>query len=223
MDARLAFAIELEQRDEVVGARLAELAELTRAVRDVTNRAAEVHAFFGRLPAERELLARQAADAEAALARARAAQEAAAQAVERARRDEAREAARRDEARAAADVRDAEERLDRLGARRGALEHEAEQLGAESADLERAAAGLAQRLEAAPRASRTAPPKAGLDEVAAWGARAGAALFVARAGLEAERERIVREANELASSALGEPLHSTSVALVRRRLEQSLG
>ena len=45
---------------------------------------------------------------------------------------------------------------------------------------------------------------------------------MARAGLEAERERIVREGNELASSVLGEPLYTASVAQVRKRLEEAL-
>jgi hypothetical protein len=47
-------------------------------------------------------------------------------------------------------------------------------------------------------------------------------VLVARGGLETERERIVREANELASSVLGEPLYTASVAVVRRRLEEQL-
>jgi hypothetical protein len=39
---------------------------------------------------------------------------------------------------------------------------------------------------------------------------------------EQERERLVREANELGGSALGEQLAGSSVALVRRRLEEAL-
>ena len=55
-----------------------------------------------------------------------------------------------------------------------------------------------------------------------YAARAHAALFVVRGGLENERERIVLEANSLAASALGEQGGGASVALVRQRLEASL-
>ena len=64
------------------------------------------------------------------------------------------------------------------------------------------------------------PPGPGIEGVLEWAARAHAAVFVARSGLETERERVVREANELAASVLGEPLYATSVALVRQRLEE---
>ena len=65
-------------------------------------------------------------------------------------------------------------------------------------------------------------PGTSLDELEEWGARAHAALFVVVGGLEGERERIVLEANALAAAALGEQTGAASVALVRRRLEQSL-
>jgi len=49
-----------------------------------------------------------------------------------------------------------------------------------------------------------------------------AALFVVRGQREGERERLVREANELGGSVLGEQVAGASVALVRRRLEEAL-
>jgi hypothetical protein len=66
------------------------------------------------------------------------------------------------------------------------------------------------------------PPGPGIAGVLEWAASAHAAVLVVRSGLETERERVVREANELASSVLGEPLYATSVAAVRRRLEGRL-
>ena len=66
------------------------------------------------------------------------------------------------------------------------------------------------------------PPERGLDGLADWGARAHAAVFVARSGLETERGRVVREASELAASVLGDPLAATSVAGIRERLEERL-
>jgi hypothetical protein len=61
----------------------------------------------------------------------------------------------------------------------------------------------------------------GLDGIDEWGSRVAAALLVVRSGLDTERERLVREANELAASVLGDRDVGTSVALVRARLERA--
>ena len=66
-------------------------------------------------------------------------------------------------------------------------------------------------------------PGVSLAEIEEWGARAHAALFLVRGSLEGERERLVLEANGLAAAALGDHAGGSSVALVRRRLEESLG
>ena len=66
-------------------------------------------------------------------------------------------------------------------------------------------------------------PGSDLDDVEEWGARVRSALFVARGTLETERERIVVEANALGTAVLGETLGGSSVAVIRRRLEESLG
>jgi hypothetical protein len=58
-----------------------------------------------------------------------------------------------------------------------------------------------------------------LAELEDWGGQVRSALFVARGTLEAERERVVVEANVLGASVLGEQLGASSVALVRRRIE----
>ena len=222
MDARLALAAELEQQDRAVAQRLEALAELAGAVAELRAGAEAVRAFHEALPGERAHLDEAEAEAIRGLEQARAAVAAAQDAVARARGEDARETARRDEARAASALRAAEERLERLRGRRSVLERQAEQREVEAVGLERRAGELAAGLAASPRVSATAPPEPGLEGVLDWASRAHAALLVARGGLETERERIVREANELASSVLGEPLHSTSVALVRTRLEAAL-
>ncbi|MDQ3857803.1 MAG: hypothetical protein M3327_05050, partial [Actinomycetota bacterium] len=58
-----------------------------------------------------------------------------------------------------------------------------------------------------------------LADVARWATEARAALFVARGRLAAEREALIRQANELGTVVLGEPLASQSAALVARRVE----
>jgi hypothetical protein len=46
-------------------------------------------------------------------------------------------------------------------------------------------------------------------------------LLVVRSGLETERERLIRQANEIAASVLGDPAHATAVSRVRAELERA--
>jgi hypothetical protein len=64
------------------------------------------------------------------------------------------------------------------------------------------------------------PPGETLPELVAWADRVGAALLVVRGVLVAERERLLREAGELGTAALGEPVYGASVSMVRRRIEE---
>ena len=220
MDPSLAYALELEQRDETAAALLATLAALDRRIGEVRAGAERVAAFRERLPADRTHLETALAEAERQLEAARDAAARAHEAVERARNEDARATARRHEAHAASDLHTTEERRDRLVVRGEALDREAEDAEAEAAMLDAAARELSTELESAPRVARPEPPAPGIEGVLEWAARAHAAVFVAGSGLETERERVVREANELAASVLGEPLYATSVALVRQRLEE---
>ncbi len=222
MDSRLAFAVELEQRDATVAERIDELAATSAEVERIRARAAEIGSRLEGVPAERAHLDEADAEAARAFEQAQAALARAEEALARAHGADAREQAELTRARAATAVRGEEERRERLAARRATLEHEAEQLAAEALELERGAAALAGRLDGSSRVSATAPPAPGLAGVVDWGARAHAAVLLARAGLDSERDRLVREANELASSVLGEPLYTASVPLVRRRLEEEL-
>jgi hypothetical protein len=89
--------------------------------------------------------------------------------------------------------------------------------------LEERSRAVSGRVAALARVSREGAeaPEPGLEGTIAWASRARAALWVVRSGLEGERERVVREANELGASVLGEPLAATSVATVRKRLERA--
>jgi chromosome segregation protein len=221
------LARELEQRDEALAAAIAELAELESEVAAVRARAGGLEDFLERLPDERRQAAAAVAEARGELERRRAelrrAEEALAEAEARRRPDADAVAEAR---RAVVRTRDAVASGDRKLAR---AEEEAEQLEARAAEAERAvpeleteSGRLAERLRALPRVSRAGAeePRPGLEGVLGWAERALSTLFVARSGLETERERVVREANELGASALGEPLSATSVALVRKRLEE---
>ena len=116
--------------------------------------------------------------------------------------------AERDVLRAREAVAESVARIDRaLARRRALLEHEAV-LRAEAEGLTVAARETAAAILEVPSVSSSgrSRPGAGLAEIEEWGGRAHAALFVVRGGLEAERERIVVEANVLAAAVLREPL-----------------
>jgi hypothetical protein len=227
-DARLALVRELERADEEVAALLTELDELFARVETLRRRALELEAFFARLPAERTAAGRavqetQRAAAEADETAARAAAELGA--AEASGKDERIAAARRFEIRA----RDAASTAARLASEARAA---AASLEERAAGSEQEAAGLgeeARELAAALRERPGLATEAGLDlgaglaGVSKWAAQARAALLVARTALAADRDAVIRQANELGSLVLGEPLGATAAAAVARRLERELG
>jgi chromosome segregation ATPase len=222
----LRLARELEQRDAALAASIAELAELERDVEWLRARAEEVQALLDRLPAERVAAAADVASAREELAVRQGAlreAEAALAAAEGGRDEEAVAAARRGLVRARDAVSSAERKLARAEAAAAEVERSADAARRETPELEERARKVASRMRGVARVARAGAEDPGLTlaGVVDWAARARATLFVARGGLETERERGVREANELGASVLGEPLVATSVALVRRRLEES--
>lgn len=205
------------------------MADLADRASDLRLRGAEISSALARLPAERDDAARlrDAAVAEADTAReqVRLAEERIDQ-LERSRRRrvDQLERARKEALTARELLADALSRVERLGAREGELDNLERALREESTELARAAAGIAAELERLPQIGRDAArePGATLAELEEWGFLVRSTLFVARGTLEAERERVVVEANALGAAALGEDLGGASVALVRRRLEAEL-
>jgi chromosome segregation ATPase len=225
----LTLARELEQHDRDVAARIETIVHLLEQVDDARARARKVRGALAAMPeqvehaeqaardagAREDESRRELADAERRLGevgRSRRAGEDAKAAAERAVRRAT--VALTDAAATAARMR---ARLTELASDEVALRAEGEGLVVEARDVARAVADL-------PRISDSgrAEPGTTLGEIEHWGARAHAALFVVRGGLENERERIVLEANGLAAAVLGDHVGGASVALVRRRLELSL-
>jgi chromosome segregation ATPase len=225
----VSYARELEQRDADVAARIDAVTEVLSDVDDLRARARLVQASLEALPVEREhaeLAVQNAQERETAALMELADAERQLEEVARSRRPAAEAKARAEQAVrrttvAAADAADATARLrDRVEATVAdeiALRAQAEGLVAELAELTR-------RVSEVPRLSDSgrSAPGTSLAEIDEWGARAHAALFVVRGGLESEREKVVLEAHALAAAALGEQTAGASVALVRRRLEESL-
>jgi len=228
-DDLLALARDLERRDVDLAARIAAAGDLLRRVDSVREEARELQAALVAIPgeiahaeeAERDARTREA-DARLELAEAeRRLGEAG-----RSRRagEDVKTAAERAVRRAAVAAEDAATTVARMRDRLGALVSEEAALQAEGEGLAVEARHVAAAVADAPRVSESgrSVPGASLAEIEEWGARAHAALFVVRGGLENERERIVFEANALAAAALGDHAGGSSVALVVRRLEQSL-
>jgi hypothetical protein len=137
--------------------------------------------------------------------------------------DEAKAEAIRAVRRATVGTADAADTVTRMRERIAALAGDEVALNAEAEGLAVEAQRVALEVAEVPRVSDSgrAAPGRSLADIDEWGARAHAALFIVRGGLESEREKLVFEANALSAAALGEA-DGASVALVRRRLEASL-
>lgn len=228
--AVVARAADLERQDRVLAEELDTLSDLAGRAGELRARSAEVRVALERMPVEIEDVDRRIHEAEeetdAARVQLRLAEERVVS-LERGRRPRTDELdrARREAATARELAADAGSRVARLRALRQQLDADERALVEEGASLSRAAADVASELRRIPRIGQAAgrDPGESLAELEQWGALVRSALFVARGTLEAERERIVDEANALGATVLGESLGASSVALVRRRLEQELG
>jgi hypothetical protein len=210
----LQIADDLERRDEQAAEALLEVERLQSNVEELRTHAAATAEFLRTYPAVHAQLEEDDRAAEEARAAAERAVADAAAEVERARNDADRLAAERHVQQARDRVREAELWDERTRHERIRLALEADERQRDAEQLETRAHELAGR----PYLARAvAPPAGGLHGVLDWGARARGELLVAHAALATERDKVVREATELAASVLGEPL--TRVAGLRDRLE----
>jgi chromosome segregation ATPase len=229
-DALLAHAAELERRDDAIAEQLEVIRALEERTEAVRARAVDAGAALERIPGELEELRRRRRDAQAEAAAARTEVERAdarlLAALEsgRRRRVEELERARKEAATAREALTDATARRERVDELEAALRADERALAAEGAELARIAAATAAEARSVGRIAEAAGREPGetFDAIDEWAAHMRSALLVARGTLETERERIVVEANVLGASVLGEELGTSSVALVRRRLEAHL-
>jgi len=126
--------------------------------------------------------------------------------VERATDDLARTHAEHAVERARDHIGVAEARLARATAAEAELEEQAAIAQNELTSLD----ARAREIEGVP------PPEGDLEE---WASRAHAELFVAAGQVDAQRERVIREANELASMLLGEATFGSTAAQALARVE----
>jgi chromosome segregation ATPase len=226
----LAHAAALERRDAAVARELDVVRALAERAAAVRGRAGEIRTKLERIPADLAELEARRVETEAAGARAQTELEAAEARVAelergRRRRPDELERARSETRAARALLADTESQLARIDGQTADLRAEEEALHREARELSHHATTLAAEVRGVTRVTESAGNEPGddLGDVEECGARARAALFVARGTLETERERIVLEANALGTAVLGESLGASSVAVVRRRLEDRLG
>jgi chromosome segregation ATPase len=226
----LAHAAELERRDTEIANELDVVRGLEERVGAIRERVGVVREALERVPLERESLDRLRDEAEEAVTAARAEAERTAARVAslesgRRKRDDELDRARKEAATARDTLADALATRTRIDERGSALDEEGRVLRAEAGELTKAAERVAEDVRGVGRVTESAgrAPGTSLAELDEWGSRVRSALFVARGTLETERERVVVEANVLGASVLGEQLGTSSVALVRRRLESAAG
>jgi DNA repair exonuclease SbcCD ATPase subunit len=198
----------LSARDAELSEHSAELRRLDEEVAAIRARAEMVDAFLSAYPEE---TARRASELRAAgqdLEHRRRELQDAEHAVSSADGDEAREHAERARIRAVDHVAVAQARVDRAQAAVSQIERDAAAVPAELPELLERAAGL----------PGLAPP-ADAQSLVGWASHAHAELFVALGQTDTQRERVIREANELASMLLGEETYGATVAQALARVD----
>jgi chromosome segregation ATPase len=226
----IAHAAELERRDSEIANELEVVRHLEERVGAIRGRAGGVRQALERVPLEREDLDRRRIEADEAVTAAhadvdRTESRVASLEAGRRKRDDELGRARKEAATARDALADAVAVRARVDELESALAEEERALLAEGEQLTGAAQLVAEGVRDVGRVTESAgrAPGTSLADLDDWGGRVRAALFVARGTLEAERERVVLEANALGTSVLGEQLGTSSVALVRRRLEAAAG
>jgi chromosome segregation ATPase len=225
--ALLETAAALEARDAELEAALEPVEELSRRAAHVHERALALERFLAGAPVELAGLEREEVEARERRTeadRALAAAERTAEEVSSSRRasDEKRAQAERALVRAREAAADAAAHIERVLESQRRLLAEEQAARGEATLLAHEAADTTAAVRELPRVSDSGrtPPGDTLPDLAAWADRVEAALLVVRGGLIVERERLLREAGELAAAALGEPLYGASVSMVLRRLEE---
>jgi chromosome segregation ATPase len=191
----------------------AELSERASALRGLDETAAAIRAraeaidaFFAAYPEEEARRSAELTEADEELTRRREELAEAERRLAETHDDEARIHAEHAVARAVDHIAVAGSRGERAQSAHDQLEREASELPRELNEL-----------EARARAVSDVPPLGG--SLIEWASHAHAELFVAAGQIDVQRERVIREAHELATMLLGEPTYGATVAQALARVE----
>jgi len=196
----------LAARDAELAERRGEITQREEEIAAIRGRAEQIEAALAAQPAEQRSREDELDEARAELERRREELVHAERALEEAQSDEERDRARHGVDRARDHIAVAQARVDRAETAVAELAREARDLPAELESLE-------VRARALPDTPRLA------GSLVDWASRSHAEAFVAARQIDTERERIIREANELASMLLGEPAYGSTPAQALRRVE----
>ena len=202
-DRALSELRDLARRDAELATRAAELRGRDGEVNGLRRRAEAIDAFFATFAEEDARRSAAVAAAAAELANRHAELEQAEAALAQVRDDDARIHAQRAVDRARDHIAVAKKSLARAEGAAAELEREAVELPDELAEIE-------ERSDAGVQGARAL-----ID----WASRRHAELFVAAGQIDTQRERVIREANELASMLLGEQTFGATVAQALARVE----
>lgn len=204
----------LAAQDEELERQATRLRELDRDVAGLRAAADAVGRFYAAYP-EQEAARRHALqDAEVDLERRRSELRDAEATIAAANDDVARAHAQHAVDRAHDHVGVAEARVARVREARDELEQEAAALPERLSELEARATAIANDVPDVPE------PGEGPRSLGDWASHAHAALFVAAGQTDTLRERLIREANELASMLTGEPAYGSTASQALARAER---
>jgi DNA repair exonuclease SbcCD ATPase subunit len=194
----------LAARDRELEERASSLRSLDAAVAEIRERAEAITAFFAGLAAQDQRLREIEARERDALSRRCSELKEARAGVEGSRSDEERLLAEKRLARAVDHVKHAERALEQARGERRAFDKNADRLTGELSGLQARARAMG----------------ASDEDIVRWASHKHAELFVALGQLNTERERVIREVNELATSLVGEPTFGWTPAQVLARVER---
>ena len=218
---------ELGHADEEAAVTLDELDELAGEADRIRMRSRELQSRSAQLPVEEQRLRSAHAEGNRRLEDSRrelSAAEAALDAARAAGDDGAKTSARHAVVRHGDAVTIAERRAQAAELELAQAERDAEEVASAGTELKKAAERLAANLRDRPRLAEqaAAAPAADLTGIGEWASGVRAALLVARAALAREREGLIRQANELGTVLLGEPIVSGAASDVARRVARSV-
>lgn len=205
MDSRAAGELQsLAERDEELARESGRLRTLDAAIAQIRARAEAIATFFAEHEPQDARLRDAERDSEVALEHRRAELSERTADLDAARSDEERELQLRRVERANDHVALAERAVEQAHEAHRALERTSDELSRELPAVEARARALTGEL-----ADVKEPAPCELIE---WASHAHASLFVALGQVDAQRERVIREANELATALLGEPTYGSTPA-----------
>ena len=196
----------LADLDAELSERAAALRERDGGIAAIRGRAEAIDAFFAAYPEEEGRRSAELREAQEEIAHRREELADAERRLAEVQDDEARIHAEHTVARALDHIAIAESRSERAQSAYDALERDASALPRELSEL-----------EARTRAIPDVPPLG--SSLVEWASHAHAELFVAAGQIDVQRERVIREANELATMLLGEPAYGATVAQALARVE----